>query len=471
MEVLAGSTDVTTYFKLRLAADGTAATGLTITDLDLQYVRSGATPAAKVDATALAAANSAHGDNQAFEVDGTDQPGLYRVDWPDAAFAASAREVILTVKHTSIFTEELRVNLTPVPVDVRQYAGSTTDVSTMPASLASTLADTNELQTDWTNGGRLDLLLDAALADTNELQGDWVNGGRLDLLLDAALADTNELQTDWVNGGRLDLLLDAVKAKTDSLTFTVSNVLDVNVTYVGGVAYAAVTGTADSGTTTTMVDAARTEADADYWAGSYIMFTSGTISGQTRLITGFTPGTDTITFAPATTQAVSTNTYEIIPAARVIGIQTIDEDTTTLDLDATIRAAVGLASANLDTQLADLPTVAEFEARTLVAANYFDPAADTVANVTTVGSVTTKTGYALTSDYDFAKGTVAMTEAYRATGAAPTPAQAFFELIAHMGNSDIVSTTKTLRKLDTTTAAKTFTLDDDSAPTAIEETT
>lgn len=33
----------------------------------------------------------------------------------------------------------------------------------------------------------------------------------------AILADTNELQTDWVNGGRLDLLIDAIKAKTDAL--------------------------------------------------------------------------------------------------------------------------------------------------------------------------------------------------------------------------------------------------------------
>jgi hypothetical protein len=37
----------------------------------------------------------------------------------------------------------------------------------------------------------------------------------------------------------------------------------------------------------------------------------------------------------------------------------IDEDATTLDLDATIRASVGLAAANLDTQLADLPTASE----------------------------------------------------------------------------------------------------------------
>jgi len=38
------------------------------------------------------------------------------------------------------------------------------------------------------------------IADTNELQGDWANGGRLDLIVDAILADTNELQSDDVPG-------------------------------------------------------------------------------------------------------------------------------------------------------------------------------------------------------------------------------------------------------------------------------
>ena len=33
--------------------------------------------------------------------------------------------------------------------------------------------------------------------------------------VDSALADTNMLQVDWVNGGRLDLLIDGIKAKTD----------------------------------------------------------------------------------------------------------------------------------------------------------------------------------------------------------------------------------------------------------------
>ena len=44
----------------------------------------------------------------------------------------------------------------------------------------------------------------------------------------AIVADTNELQVDWVNGGRLDLLLDAIKVPTDKMVFTKANELDVN---------------------------------------------------------------------------------------------------------------------------------------------------------------------------------------------------------------------------------------------------
>lgn len=65
--------------------------------------------------------------------------------------------------------------------------------------------------------------------------------------------------------------------------------------------------------------------------------------------------------------------------------------------------------------------------------------------------------------------TTALTEAYRATGATGTAAQLLYELIAHLGNSSIAGTTKTLKKLDGSTTAKTYTLDDDTTPTSIEE--
>lgn len=73
-------------------------------------------------------------------------------------------------------------------------------------------------------------------------------------------------------------------------------------------------GVADSGTSTTLVDAARTEADTNYWTGCWLVMTSGNISGQARKITDFTPASDTITVERAFTQAVATQTYEIWPA-------------------------------------------------------------------------------------------------------------------------------------------------------------
>jgi hypothetical protein len=75
--------------------------------------------------------------------------------------------------------------------------------------------------------------------------------------------------------------------------------------------------------------------------------------------------------------------YEMPVSVMQSGLSTLDA--------AGVRSAVGMASANLDTQIADLPTVAEFEARTLLAALYFDPATDTV----TAGTVNDKTGYSL----------------------------------------------------------------------------
>lgn len=104
----------------------------------------------------------------------------------------------------------------------------------------------------------------------------------------------------------------------------------------------------------------------------------------------------------------------------------------------------------------------------------------------TVGTVTTLTNLpAITSNWLTAAGlatdaaaeiatallTTQMTESYRATGAAPTLAQAQFEVIAHLGNSSIASTTKTAKKLDGSTTAKTYTLDSATTPTSITEAT
>lgn len=136
--------------------------------------------------------------------------------------------------------------------------------ATMKASI-NTEADTalSDVGLTTTITGRIDAAV-STRASASDLS---TVAGYLDTEIAAILADTNELQTDWANGGRLDLILDALPTAAENAT-------------------------------------------AIWGAGS-------------RTLTA------------------------------------IDEDSTTLDIDAAIRAAVGMSSANLDTQIGDLPTNSE----------------------------------------------------------------------------------------------------------------
>lgn len=67
--------------------------------------------------------------------------------------------------------------------------------------------------------------------------------------------------------------------------------------------------------------------------------------------------------------------------------------------------------------------------------------------------------------------TTAVAESYRADGATGTPAQLLYEVVAHLGESSIAGTTKTIKKVDGTTTAATFTLDDAVTPTSITRAT
>lgn len=101
-------------------------------------------------------------------------------------------------------------------------------VNTIDGIVDAIVIDTAELQTDWADGGRLDLILDARASQTSvNTIDDFLDTeiaailAAVDTEVAAILVDTNELQTDWVNGGRLDLLIDAIKAKSDLIPGTV----------------------------------------------------------------------------------------------------------------------------------------------------------------------------------------------------------------------------------------------------------
>ncbi len=83
---------------------------------------------------------------------------------------------------------------------------------------------------------------------------------------------------------------------------------------------------ADSGTTTTLVDAVLTQADGD-WNGALLVFRSGTNAGRTAIITDFDAATDTLTFAPAVPDAVTTEGYVLVPGLGYADITAISGST------------------------------------------------------------------------------------------------------------------------------------------------
>ncbi len=130
---------------------------------------------------------------------------------------------------------------------------------------------------------------------------------------------------------------------------------------------------ADSGTTTTLVDAMLTQAD-DYWNGAMLIFRSGTNEGRTAIITDFDAGTDTLTFTPAVPDAVTTEGYVLVPGLGHADITAISHDATAADnleaqfdgtgyvhdtAPATQLQLAGLSGGMAIQQFAEAPTVAQ----------------------------------------------------------------------------------------------------------------
>jgi len=160
---------------------------------------------------------------------------------------------------------------------------------------------------------------------------------------------------------------------------------------------ALVTGTSDAGgTTTTLVDAALTQAD-DVFNGAWVLFTSGAVANQARLVTDFDSATDTVTFAPAATASIGAGiTYEILPNAGIdvrswIGLVTglvtpnalisgrVDANVGALQNDVITAASIATAAIDADAIAADAIGASEIANGAIDAATFAAGAIDAAA--------------------------------------------------------------------------------------------
>lgn len=165
MIVTAGSANISVYYYIVQDASATSpgepVTGLLFSDIETggsaSFVRQGA---ARVDLTliTLASASATHADGGFILVDDTNMPGLYRCDYPDAAFVTGVDQVMLQIVVASaknavaspIFVEitdvdlrdSVRAGLTALPSAAADAAGG------LPISDAGGLALDSRLDAD-----------------------------------------------------------------------------------------------------------------------------------------------------------------------------------------------------------------------------------------------------------------------------------------------------------------------------------
>ena len=149
----------------------------------------------------------------------------------------------------------------------------------------------------------------------------------------------------------------------------------------------------------------------------------------------------------------------------------------TAPLDAAgTRTAVGLSSANLDTQLGNIVAdTNELQADwadggrldLILDARASQTSVDTIDNFldTEIAAILEDTGTTLPAQIA-AITTTQLTEGYAADGVAPTLEEATFMILQSLHEFAITGTSRTAKKLDGTTTAMVFTLDSDTAPTS-----
>ena len=125
MLTTAGKTNVSVYFYIvgdaSHASPGDPITGLLFSDLEAggsaSYMRQGA---ARVDLEliTLASASAAHADGGFILVADTEMPGVYRCDFPDAAFVAGVDQVILAL----VAASGKDASISPILVDLSDPA-------------------------------------------------------------------------------------------------------------------------------------------------------------------------------------------------------------------------------------------------------------------------------------------------------------------------------------------------------------
>jgi hypothetical protein len=209
-----GTTDVTVYVRVIDSTDGTPETGVAhdTAGIDLWYMREGADHVSITEATQTAA--GAHSDGGFVHI----SDGWCRLDLPDAACASGVDGVMVGGTITGMIVLGCMIPL----VDYDPYDSVRAGLTALPNATAGTtsglpvtsdIATAAEVVNEWETQSQADPT--GFHVNVLEVNGTAQTANDNGADINAILADTNELQGDWTDGGRLDLLVDSLISLLD----------------------------------------------------------------------------------------------------------------------------------------------------------------------------------------------------------------------------------------------------------------
>lgn len=444
LQIAAGATSqsVNIFIQANNVTTGAGLTALVFNSANLiaYYTFVGTnTAATAITLATLAAANSAYSSGGFKEIDATNMPGMYRLDIPNAALAsAKGRSCVIMLSGAT--------NMAPCVLEIELTA-----VDNQSTGFGLVNASANVAQ--W-NGTNVSAPATAGIPDVNvkNIDNDAASASGTVTFPNATLASTTN-----------------ITAGTITTVTTVTNQLT---------AAAIATGVWQDATA------------GDFTTASSIgkaLYVSNVAPGGSggHMISGSNAGTTTLAALTVTGNFSINGTNDVAQTgdsfARIgvagVGLTNLG-DTRIANLDATVSSRMATYTQPTGFLAATFPTGTVANTTNITAGTI-----TTVTNLTnapTAGdfTATMKTSLnsatpvaTLSSAYDFAKGTVAMTESYAAVNATLTPAQALYGINQFLGQHSTSGATWTVKKRDGSTIAKTYTLDSATAPTSLTEAT
>ncbi len=148
MDIFKSATSQSKFFELVDSTTGLPKTGIVFSDVTGSYSRTRGARVAITMAT-LASASAAYSSGGFILVDDTNQPGVYRLDVPDGAFATGADEVVVTLKATGCRTVSRSFSLVDINKQVayapNAAAGAVNGLLIAPTTANTGLANVTQL--------------------------------------------------------------------------------------------------------------------------------------------------------------------------------------------------------------------------------------------------------------------------------------------------------------------------------------